>query len=107
MSSGHCEQADVCVRDVVRRARIARPFLYLVPGRHVASLVRKLYWKCITSGFKIDWPDIHATLLGYSRNWLSRGSGIPWWAVLIIKLALPVIVKLIVEWLQARRHAVS
>lgn len=86
MSSDACR----CVEWVVAEARRKRPYLRLVPVKHLDRVVRHLYWH-----YRVDQ---RGNLAQHAREWLARRHSIPWWALALIKLALTIIVELIIVW---------
>lgn len=86
--------SDACVTFVVNSVRKRRPFVRLVDRRHVELLVRHLYWACLTRTALRDAYDLRRAGLA----WLRRQRAFPWWVLLLLRLALPVIVQLVLSW---------
>lgn len=85
--------ADLCVQWVIAEARRRRPHLRLVPERHLDRVIRHLYWH-----WKASRDVTRASLEQHAREWLARRQGIPWWALLLIKIAVHILIQLIWHW---------
>lgn len=88
-------EVDICCQWVITEARKKRPQLLLVPQYDLNLVVRHLYWQQQSA----EAYDSEDRLREHAQQWLAKRAEIPWWAKLLIRLALTVIVHLLMVWL--------
>jgi len=79
-----------CCRFLKSESRILR----LVPDKHLSEVVQET-----ASYIRSNPAAKHHHIRIYIRRWLKR-STLPWWVVILIKLALDVLISLLLKYLK-------
>lgn len=92
--------SDECVAFVIQRGRQRSFVIRMLPTTYVELVARHLYWLLRT---KRAQPH-RAQLIRTGVAWVRRQQAFPWWVVLLLRVALPLIVALLLEWMRSNEQ---
>lgn len=81
--------------DRSRNYRLAR----LVPEYYRRRVFRQGYWF-----LRVENTRNPESIKKYLRVWVGFQSSWPWWVVLLVKIALDILVRILLEWLSVNRR---